>query len=366
MKFFRIAKGLIRAKLFKNPFYTLVYVTRRCNYRCRACNVWHYAKREEEMSLASFEKVADNLAKLGVTNIVLTGGEPFLREDFPEIIKIFSAHGKFSIRVQTNGGPHLTEALLDRAIEAGLDDISVSLDSLDPAKQDYLCNSSGAWENAVKTLKLIIKIIPHNLTVVNTIVNGINLDEIPEIIKFVSDLGAYSAITPVTLAVSPEKKSLHRGYSKDLLLSNIDKKRVDQIYSQILKMKKEGYSILSSTKFLENSREVIKDGNMRWTCDAGELYFVVFPDGSISPCGESCSTLNILASDFLVKYYSDNYRQEFKDFRNKCIGCTHGCWKETSYLIHDISVQWERLRTFVQLNRRFVGQPSRAPNSTNQ
>jgi len=353
MKFFRIAKGLIRAKLFKNSFYTLVYVTRRCNYRCRICSVWPYGKREDEMNLASFEKVADNLARLKVTNIVLTGGEPFLRKDFPEIIKIF-AQGKFSIRVQTNGGPHLTETLLDRAIEAGLNDISVSLDSLDPTKQDYLCNSSGTWENAVKTLKLIVKKLPQSLTVVNTIVTGINLDEIPELIKFVSNMGAYSAITPVTLAVSPEKKELHREYSNDLLLSNLDKKRVDQIYSQILKMKKERYSILSSTKFLENSREVINDGNMHWKCDAGELYFVIFPDGSISPCGESCSTLNILDPDILVKYYSDKYRQEFKDFRDRCIGCTHGCWKETSYLIHDISVQWERLKALFQLNRGFV------------
>ena len=64
--------------------------------------------RCEELPAQDVEVVARRLAGLGARHLVLTGGEPFLRPDLPEIIAIFRRHG-FSIRVQTNGGPQVRE-----------------------------------------------------------------------------------------------------------------------------------------------------------------------------------------------------------------------------------------------------------------
>ena len=48
------------------------------------------------------QRIADNFAKMGVAIILLTGGEPFVRKDLPEIIKAFESRG-IHVRMQTNG-----------------------------------------------------------------------------------------------------------------------------------------------------------------------------------------------------------------------------------------------------------------------
>lgn len=74
---------------------------------------------------------------LGTTKIRLTGGEPTVRKDLPEIIQDIRSHPQIeTIGITTNG------ALLTRKLEsyanAGLDSINISLDSLVPAKNEFV------------------------------------------------------------------------------------------------------------------------------------------------------------------------------------------------------------------------------------
>ena len=55
-----------------------------------------------ECTLSEIEVIADNLADMGVAIVLLTGGEPFIRKDLPEIIYAFESRG-VHVRMQTNG-----------------------------------------------------------------------------------------------------------------------------------------------------------------------------------------------------------------------------------------------------------------------
>src|SRR3989338_3896529 len=72
------------------PTYMVFFVTARCNARCEHCFYWREVESADsslELSFSEIKKISGNLP--GLAQISLTGGEPFLRKDFSEIIKVF-------------------------------------------------------------------------------------------------------------------------------------------------------------------------------------------------------------------------------------------------------------------------------------
>jgi GTP 3',8-cyclase len=122
-------------------------VTDRCNVRCFYCmpeEGGHYEKRSEILSFEEIERFARIAAGLGITKLRVTGGEPLVRRDLPELIRRLSAiPGIRDLALTTNGVllPELAEPLY----EAGLRRINVHIDTLDRARfaqitrRDDLC-----------------------------------------------------------------------------------------------------------------------------------------------------------------------------------------------------------------------------------
>jgi len=123
------AHGRIKRKL-------RISLTDRCNFRCRYCmpEAPRWLPRETLLTTAELLALARVFVEeLGVTQIRLTGGEPLLRRDLPDVVAGLDrlrARGLDRISLTTNG------ALLERHIgalrAAGLDDVNVSLDARTP------------------------------------------------------------------------------------------------------------------------------------------------------------------------------------------------------------------------------------------
>ena len=80
--------GFLRAKYGKKAFPLLsdLFITTRCNSRCRYCYVDKGIKSEDEMTTGQWIETIDSLIGLGCRMFNLMGGEPLLRQDFPEIM----------------------------------------------------------------------------------------------------------------------------------------------------------------------------------------------------------------------------------------------------------------------------------------
>jgi GTP 3',8-cyclase len=113
-----------------------ISVTDRCNFRCTYCmpksvfgRDYVFLPRAELLSFEEIERVARAFARLGVRKIRLTGGEPLLRVDLEVLVGLLAAIGGMELTLTTNGAllPRKAQALRD----AGLDRVTVSLDSLD-------------------------------------------------------------------------------------------------------------------------------------------------------------------------------------------------------------------------------------------
>ena len=116
-----------------------ISVTDRCNFRCPYCmpkevfGPGHAFLRDPQlMSLGELTQIARAFQALGVEKIRLTGGEPLLRADLPELIRVLKQDLQLpEVALTTNGW--LLEKLAPALRAAGLDRINVSVDSLDEA-----------------------------------------------------------------------------------------------------------------------------------------------------------------------------------------------------------------------------------------
>lgn len=111
--------------------YLRVSVTDRCNFRCVYCmpeEGFPATPKEEHLTAEEFQRLMRVAVSLGMTKIRVTGGEPLLRKDLPEIIRAAKDAGATDISATTNG--HLLGELAEPLAKAGLSRVNVSLDTL--------------------------------------------------------------------------------------------------------------------------------------------------------------------------------------------------------------------------------------------
>lgn len=151
----RFAAGVARRK----PFQLLLQVTNRCNMRCNFCDFWpNGAAPREELTLADFERLAAQLGELGTFLVSIEGGEPFVRDDLVEIVRIFAK--QHIPLLYTNGW--YVDADAARALwDAGLAQVGVSIDYADAARHDRRRALPGAFDRAWNAVALLRDSAPH-------------------------------------------------------------------------------------------------------------------------------------------------------------------------------------------------------------
>jgi GTP 3',8-cyclase len=115
--------------------YLRLSVTERCNFKCAYCLPGGCPRGpdDEPLSVAEIQQLVHAFAALGVWKVRLTGGEPTMRRDIPEIVRaITGTPGVRRVGLTTNG--YRLEAMAADLRDAGLASVNVSLDSLEPAR----------------------------------------------------------------------------------------------------------------------------------------------------------------------------------------------------------------------------------------
>lgn len=113
--------------------YMRISITDRCNLRCRYCmpDGIQCMPRWDILTMEEIRAVALSAAELGISRIKITGGEPLVRRDCCQLVAMLkSVPGIEKVTITTNGV--LLDPYLEPLLEAGIDGINISLDTLDP------------------------------------------------------------------------------------------------------------------------------------------------------------------------------------------------------------------------------------------
>ncbi len=353
MRFGTMVGAWARARLRKSPLTCNLKITERCNLRCRMCSIWRRGNLAEEMDYLAMRRVCRHLKRLGLGRVVITGGEPLLRDDAEAIVALFARNG-FSVSLLSNG-TLLDLPRLDALARAGLQDLGLSLDSLHSDVQDDICRHEGVTPRVLEVISSAVRKLPRGIVQVMTTVTPTNIHEIPELVRTVDSMGAYSVINPVNLPAEGDPARLLAGEQDPFGDATFPPEVVHQIYDQLHRMKKEGLRILVSDRFLEASRRYLLTGDYQFRCHAGLHYFTIFSNGAVAACSDLQPALSALDHDFPERFRSAAH-QQFARQRAECSGCIYSCWREVSYLLYDPRTMIER-GTFMlrQLTQRFRG-----------
>jgi len=315
---------LIRAVAFRNkPIYVHFGITSRCNLKCRMCNI--SLREGKELSLKEIGKAFDFLKKLGVFYVSIGGGEPLLREDLASVINLLGQKG-FMVRLLTNG-VLAKKNDIKNFVSAGLREVSVSLDTLNPKLQEYICNQKGVWESIIESINLFAELLPkkRNLLLINTTVSPLNIEELPELSRFAREKGCYISFIPI------EDNGLD-----EFTFKQRHHQAIDKSYDCLIKIKEiKGNHIFNSALFLEKSRHYLKSKQRNWQCDAGKLYFSINPQGELSICHRFNSRVSLLNPEIKNFLKSKEFKSERMNLINNCPGCMRPCWAEITFFLND-------------------------------
>lgn len=163
--------------------YLRLSVTDQCNLRCTYCmpdKGIPLIRPDDIMTKQEILAIAKAFIDLGVTKIRLTGGEPTLRRDLPEIIRALKAMGVHEIAMTTNGVLLPQKAAEYKA--AGLDRVNISLDTLNPDKYREITRGAEISQVMAGIKKALeVGLVPIKINIV--LMRGFNDDEVKDLIE---------------------------------------------------------------------------------------------------------------------------------------------------------------------------------------
>ncbi|MDA0321728.1 MAG: radical SAM protein [Verrucomicrobia bacterium] len=340
----------------RSPYYIQFYITGRCNLKCRQCNIVETNSALHEVTLEEIDTIAANIRSIGGGIVLLTGGEPFVRQDVHEIVTIFLRHG-LDVRLQSAG--LATREQIEACHRAGARDINVSLDSLVEEKQDYINAVPGSWRKAIHCLERISRVFNResSITSLGCVLSRFNYREIPAILEFATEIGWHLSLVPVHISAE-ESTYGFRSYDDMFLFDDDSYAELEGVLKQVIEMKRAGAHLFDSERFIESAFTFLKTGRPTWrkndVCDSADLYFAVRPNGDFAVCcdhnfGDHAPSL--LSPDFVAQYQNREVQKRCDPIVKACPGCHYGSYPEATLSVRDPRAFVERARLSLSMKR---------------
>jgi MoaA/NifB/PqqE/SkfB family radical SAM enzyme len=359
-----------------SPLYLVLFVTDRCNARCKHCLLAdgvHTPDKSSELSLEEIEVLSKKMDPL--LFLLPTGGEPFLRDDLGEIIKLFYKNNRVrNVGIPTNG--FFTEKIVRiiRDILETCPDLDLGVDvSLDGvgAKHDEIRGVAGLFDNAVKTfneLTLLEKMYPRFNVNIETTVSSYNDNCLLENYGFFTHtLKAHTVFTLLT-----------RDKPRDPATKFFDVGRYEayarKMEEGIKKGVLTGYDTFPFADFINAKRivrhrliaKVVRENRYQLPCYAGVLGAAIFANGDVYPCelhtDLKLGNLRDYHFDFKAIWKSEKAEQARKLIKTGKCFCTYECFLTVNILFNPLmvpeilkewgSLKWSRLRKWLRGNRK--------------
>jgi putative heme d1 biosynthesis radical SAM protein NirJ2 len=298
-------------------------VTNQCNMLCEHCYRDAGTRLEDELSTEEGKKLIREIKAAGFQMMIFSGGEPLMRKDLFELGSYASSLGLRPV-LGTNG------TLIDREAaqnlkEAGFLAAGISIDSLDPLKNDSFRKLEGAFNRTLEGIENL-KTVGIGFQIHTTVMDW-NVGELENIADFTAQIGARAYhvffLVPTGRAVNIEEEALRVAEYEKTLARLMEKQKQMEIE-------------IKPTCAPQFIRVADKKGlNLRFSkgCLAGVSYCIINPRGFVQPCAYLEMSLgNVRERPFDQIWRENQVLNELRtmdykgkcgicDYREKCGGC---------------------------------------------
>ncbi|UOY10532.1 heme b synthase [Methanonatronarchaeum sp. AMET6-2] len=298
-------------------------LTRACNLKCSHCRASSINEPEpDELSTDEAKNLIDEISEIGHI-LILTGGEPLMRNDIYEISDYADKKG-LRVVLATNGTT-LNQDNTRKLIESGIQRISISLDGATPESHDKFRGLEGAYQKAVQGIEILKENqMPFQI---NTTITKDNAKEIPAIIDKSKELGATAHHIFMLVPT---------GRGEDLKGQEITPEKYEEILEWFYEKENEVEMDLKATCAPHYYRIISQKGgsfnkkglDMRTGgCLGGKMFCFISRTGNVYPCGYLPVAAGNTRKQSFKEIWSDS--KLFRDLRNpellegKCGECEY-------------------------------------------
>lgn len=346
-----VARGLVRRG---PPLHLTLFVTGRCNLRCRHCFHWkEVAAGVEGPELSQVQALADSAARMGpLLWVSFGGGEPFLRRDLPELARAFGRHGLRHLAIPTNG---LVEERQHQAVARILVEnpelylsVSISFDG-PPAIHDSIRQVGGGHARSLASVRALKRQASEHaseregrgrlgvgilltLTSENQHVLAQHLEELVEELapdNVTLNLARGTAMEPHLLAVDPDRYAELVATKRRLM----EAERLPYFDFPLARLAVARDRLM----YAHVERQARGDRSRHLPCTAGTLSAVVFEDGSVHPCeilGRSIGNLGDHGWDLGLLWTSPQAEALRREIEETRCACTWECAQADNVLFN--------------------------------
>jgi AdoMet-dependent heme synthase len=305
-------------------------VTRNCNLNCVHCRAAaSRGPHEGELDTLKCLQILDQIEEVGKPIVILTGGEPLMREDLFELARYGTDKGLRM--VMATNGTLITKEVTKRMKSSGIQRVSISLDGPDAVMHDRFRKVDGAFDGALRGIELL-----KNEGIefqVNTTVTRHNVEQAEQMLRLALGLGA--AAHHLFLLVPT-------GRAKDMTGQEIDAREYEKLLHWFYDMRNEVPIHLKATCAPHYYRILRQEAHKRGEkvdyetygldamtrgCLGGTSFCFISHAGIVQPCGY----LELDCGDLKESTFRDVWEhsaifrklRDFSAYKGKCGRCEY-------------------------------------------
>jgi len=306
-------------------------VTYRCNARCQMCNIWQ-SEDTAELSLDQWDIILDDRLFDGIESISLTGGEPTLRRDLPQLTALLFAHlpSLRRVTVTTNAlAPQRVvqhcQQLLSLCQSHGASFfVGISLDGVG-AVHDEMRNVPHAFEQVQSTVQQLKPLLAQGLRMgVNCTLTSQNLHDAENVREWSTEQGL-----PVNYIIASFADSFYANVNAQDQLA-IGPGQRERLFGFLRTLASERSPANLPAYFYNDLLHMLASGSPRTTpCVFQKDGFILDARGDMQYCMYSRVLGNVTGQSAAEVYYApDNLAHRQDVINSKCRDCTITCFLE--------------------------------------
>lgn len=306
------------------PTFASLSLIGRCNSRCLHCGSWESPLQGP--STDCWIEVVDQVAALGIQHLNLSGGEPLLRADLPALVAQAKKR-RLIVQLSTNG-LLLGKEVFHQCVAAGLDYVTVSLDTLDP--QTFFQIRGGHLYrvlDGIDTALQLCKMCPGLRVGLKCVVSRLNLQDVFDLIDMAVARKLYLGLQPFHAQFTDNPSAVSR-----LAFSESDILELEETFDRIVKKKESGI-IINHVSYLAHFPQFLVYGILpaSFSCCAGEETVNIDVHLNLKPCWMFPPIGNLANQPLVTLWKSpkfDAVRSKMKS--RQCTGCWLTCHTDLS------------------------------------